>query len=160
MFLVINSGSLKISNAEIIKTGDAITSDSKRSSYVSDDNDFYGINSVILVVGEESTAEITDCIITSDCSGANAVFSTACATTNVSNVQITTTGNSSRGVYATYEGIINADHIDITTSGSHCAPIATDRAVDMSLFQIRLCSVPVTEVPVFIPPERSLLIMS
>ena len=127
VFLVINGGSLKISNAEIVKTGDASTNDSQRSSDVSDDYNFYGINSVILVVGEDSSAEITDCTITSDCSGANAVFSTANGTANVSNVQITTTGNSSRGVYATYEGTINADHVDITTSGAHCAPIATDR---------------------------------
>ena len=127
VFLVINGGSLKISNAEIVKTGDASTNDSQRSSDVSDDYNFYGINSVILVVGEGSSAEITDCTITSDCSGANAVFSTAGATADVSNVQITTSGNSSRGVYATYEGTINADHVDITTSGAHCAPIATDR---------------------------------
>lgn len=127
VFLVINGGSLKISNAEIVKTGDASTNDSKRSSDVSDDYNFYGINSVILVVGEDSSAEITDCTITSDCSGANAVFATASGEANVSNVQISTTGNSSRGVYATYEGVINADHVDITTSGSHCAPIATDR---------------------------------
>ena len=127
VFLVINGGSLKISNAEITKTGDASTNDSQRSSDVSDDYNFYGINSVILVVGEGSSAEITDCIMTSDCSGANAVFATANGKADVSNVQITTTGNSSRGVYATYEGIINADHIDITTSGAHCAPIATDR---------------------------------
>lgn len=127
VFLVINGGSLKISNAEIVKTGDASTNDSQRTSDVSDDYNFYGINSVILVVGEDSSAEITDCTITSDCSGANAVFSTAGATANVNNVQITTTGNSSRGVYATYNGTINADNIDITTSGAHCAPIATDR---------------------------------
>ena len=127
VFLVINGGSLKISNAEIVKTGDASTNDSKRSSDVSDDYNFYGINSVILVVGEGSSAEITDCTVTSDCSGANAVFSTAGATVDVSNVKIATTGNSSRGVYATYEGTINADHVDITTSGAHCAPIATDR---------------------------------
>ena len=127
VFLVINGGSLKISGAEIVKTGDASTSDSKRSSDVSDDYNFYGINSVVLVVGEGSSAELTDCTITSDCSGANAVFSTAGATVDVSNVKISTTGNSSRGVYATYEGTINADHVDITTSGAHCAPIATDR---------------------------------
>ncbi len=127
VFLVINGGSLKISNAKIVKTGDASKSDSKRSSDVSDDYNFYGINSVILVVGEESSAQISDCIITSDCSGANAVFSTAGSNVNVNNVQITTTGNSSRGVYATYDGTINADHVDITTSGVHCAPIATDR---------------------------------
>ncbi len=127
VFLVINGGSLKISNAEIIKTGDASTNDSQRTSDVSEDYNFYGINSVILVVGEDSSAEITDCTVTSDCSGANAIFATAGATANVSNVQITTTGNSSRGVYATYNGTINAEHIDITTSGAHCAPIATDR---------------------------------
>ena len=127
VFLVINGGSLKISNAKIVKTGDASTNDSKRSSDVSDDYNFYGINSVILVVGEGSSAQISDCIITSDCSGANAVFSTAGAKADVNNVQITTTGNSSRGVYATYDGTINADHVDITTSGAHCAPIATDR---------------------------------
>ncbi len=127
VFLVINGGSLKISNAKIVKTGDASTNDSKRSSDVSDNYNFYGINSVILVVGEESSAQISNCIITSDCSGANAVFSTAGAKVNVDNVQITTTGNSSRGVYATYDGTINADHVDITTSGAHCAPIATDR---------------------------------
>ncbi|MBR1764347.1 MAG: hypothetical protein IJ746_03500 [Ruminococcus sp.] len=127
VFLVINGGSLKISNAEIVKTGDASTNDSQRSADVSDDYNFYGINSVILVVGEGSTAELTDCTITSDCSGANAVFATAGGEADVSNVQITTTGNSSRGVYATYEGVINADHVDITTGGAHCAPIATDR---------------------------------
>ena len=127
VFLVINGGSLKISGAKIEKTGNASKNDSKRSSDVSDDYNFYGINSVILVVGEESSAEISDCIITSDCSGANAVFSTACAKVSVNNVQVTTSGNSSRGVYATYGGTIDANHVDITTSGAHCAPIATDR---------------------------------
>ena len=127
VFLVINGGKLKLSNAEIIKSGNASQSDSKRSSDVSDDYNFYGINSIILVDGEESSAEITNCKLTSDCSGANAIFSTSGANVNVNNVIISTTGNSSRGVYATYNGTINADHTDITTTGAHCAPIATDR---------------------------------
>ncbi len=127
VFLVINGGSLTLANAEIIKTGDAGSNDSERTSDVSDDYNFYGINSIILVVGEDSSAEITDCTLTSDCSGANAVFATDSAVVNVSNIEITTTGNSSRGVYATYEGTVNADHVTITTSGAHCAPIATDR---------------------------------
>ncbi|MBR1382666.1 MAG: hypothetical protein IJ555_02455, partial [Ruminococcus sp.] len=91
------------------------------------DYNFYGMNSVILTVGEGSTAEITDCKITSECSGANAVFSTAGAEVTVENVSISTSGNSSRGVYATYGGSIIADRIGITTQGAHCAPIATDR---------------------------------
>lgn len=127
VFLVVNGGHLTLSNAEIVKTGDAGTNDSTRTSDVSDDYNFYGINSVILVVGEDSSAEIRDCTITSDCSGANAIFSTAGAEVTAENVEITTTGNSSRGVYATYEGVIDASHMSITTSGAHCAPIATDR---------------------------------
>ncbi len=127
VFLVINGGSLTLRNAEIIKNGDASTSDSTRTSDVSDDYNFYGINSVILVVGEDSSATITDCKITSDASGANAIFATDGATISVENVEISTTGNSSRGVYATYEGTIDANYLTITTTGSHCAPIATDR---------------------------------
>lgn len=127
VFLVINGGHLTISNAKITKTGDAGANDSTRTSDVSEDYNFYGINSVILVVGEDSSAELRDCVITSDCSGANAIFATAGANVSAENVEITTTGNSSRGVYATYEGVIEASHMSITTSGAHCAPIATDR---------------------------------
>ena len=127
VFLVINGGSLTLKNAAITKTGDASTNDSTRKSDVSDDYNFYGINSVILTVGEGSTATIENCTITSDCSGANAIFSLDEAKVEVSNVSISTTGNSSRGVYATYDGVITADHLDITTTGAHCAPVATDR---------------------------------
>ncbi len=127
VFLVINGGSLTISNAEITKAGDAGTNESTRTSDVSDDYNFYGINSVILVVGEESSATITNCIVNSDCSGANAIFSTDGAAVTAENVQIDTAGDSSRGVYATYEGSIEASHLTITTAGAHCAPIATDR---------------------------------
>ncbi|MCD7727254.1 MAG: hypothetical protein LUH57_02775 [Ruminococcus sp.] len=127
VFLVINGGSLEISNAVINKTGDASSNDSERTSDVSDDYNFYGLNSVILVVGEGSSAEIENCTINSESSGANAIFATESAEVDVENVEITTNGNSSRGVYATYEGEIEAEHLTITTSGAHCAPIATDR---------------------------------
>ena len=127
VFLVINGGSLILKNAALTKTGDAGKNDSTRKSDVSDDYNFYGINSVILTVGEGSKATIENCTIKSDCSGANAIFSLDEANVEVSNVSISTTGNSSRGVYATYGGTITADHLDITTTGAHCAPIATDR---------------------------------
>lgn len=127
VFLVINGGSLTLKDAAITKTGDASANDSTRKSDVSDDYNFYGINSVILTVGEGSTTTIENCTITSDCSGANAIFSLDEAKVEVSNVSISTTGNSSRGVYATYGGVITADHLDITTTGAHCAPVATDR---------------------------------
>lgn len=127
VFLVINGGSLTLTNAKINKTGDAGANDSTRTSDVSDDYNFYGMNSVILVVGEGSSATVKDCEITSDSSGANALFSTAGANVNVDNVSVSTTGNSARGVYATYEGTITAQNISIKTTGAHCAPIATDR---------------------------------
>jgi len=127
VFLVINGGSLTLTGAELTKTGDAGANDSTRTSDVSDDYNFYGINSVVLVVGEGSSAHISDCVITSDSSGANAVFATASASVTVENVSISTTGNSSRGVYATYGGVIDADRVTIETVGAHCAPVATDR---------------------------------
>ena len=127
VFLVINGGSLTLTGAELTKTGDAGANDSTRTSDVSDEYNFYGINSVVLVVGEGSSAHISDCVITSDCSGANAVFATASASVTVENVSISTTGNSSRGVYATYGGVIDADRVTIETVGAHCAPVATDR---------------------------------
>ncbi len=127
VFLVLNGGSLTLRNASVTKTGDAGENDSSRTSDVSDDYNFYGINSVILVVGETSKASIENSVISSDCSGANAIFSLDSAQIEVSCVEINTTGNSSRGVYATNGGTINADHISITTTGAHCAPIATDR---------------------------------
>lgn len=127
VFLVINGGCLTISNAKIEKSGNAGSSDSERSSDISDDYNFYGVNSVVLCVGENSSVNMTNCNITSESSGANAIFATAGANIQVDNLMIATSGNSSRGVYATYEGTIAADHLDITTSGAHCAPIATDR---------------------------------
>ncbi len=127
VFLVLNGGSLTLKNASITKTGDAGKNDSKRTSDVSDDYNFYGINSVILVVGENSKASIENCTVSSDCSGANAIFSLDSAVIDVNYAEINTTGNSSRGVYATNGGTINADHLSITTSGAHCAPVATDR---------------------------------
>ncbi len=127
VFLVINGGKLTLKNAVLKKTGMASKNDSTRTSDVSDDYNFYGLNSVVLVVGESSSADIQGCTIESDCSGANAVFSLDSSRIDVSNISIKTNGNSSRGVYATYGGIINADHLDITTTGAHCAPVATDR---------------------------------
>ncbi len=127
VFLVVNGGQLTISNAKINKSGDASTNDSKLTNDVSDDYNFYGLNSVVLVVGTGSSATITDTTITSESSGSNAIFALNGATIDVSNTEMTTTGNSSRGVYATYKGTVTADHVTITTSSAHCAPIATDR---------------------------------
>ncbi len=60
VFLVINGGCLTISNAKIEKSGDAGSSDSERSSDVSDDYNFYGVNSVVLCVGVNSCVYLTN----------------------------------------------------------------------------------------------------
>lgn len=127
VFLVINGGSLTISDATISKSGDSTTTDSTRTSDVSDDYNFYGLNSVVLVVGEESSATINDCVVTSDSEGSNAIFATDSGSVTINTIDITTTGNSSRGLDATYKGTITASDVNISTNGAHCAPIATDR---------------------------------
>lgn len=120
VFLVINGGSLTITNATITKSGDP--------AQASDDAyNFYGLNSAILVVGETSSVTIKNSTISTTSSGSNAIFSTLGATANANAVTITTTGNSARGLDATYAGKINAANMTITTQGAHCATIATDR---------------------------------
>lgn len=127
VFLVVNGGSLTISDSTIDKSGDASTSDSTRTQDVSDTYNFYGINSAIVVVGENSSASINGCKINTSSEGSNAVFSTNTATIDIDDLTITTSANSSRGLDATYEGVITAKNVNISTKGSHCAAIATDR---------------------------------
>lgn len=127
VFLVVNGGSLTITDASIKKSGDSTQSDSTRTSDVSDDYNFYGLNSVVLVVGEGSSATINGCEVNSTSEGSNAIFATDSGKIDIDTINITTTGNSSRGLDATYKGTITANNVNISTAGAHCAPIATDR---------------------------------
>lgn len=127
VFLVVNGGSLTISNATVTKSGDAITNSEQNSGDVSDDYNFYGLNSAIVVIGEGSTATISGTTITANSSGSNAVFSSLSAVVKVTDTTITTAGNSSRGLHATYAGTITGSDLTITTSGAHSAALATDR---------------------------------
>ena len=126
VFLVVNGGSLTIKDAAVIKTGDG-ESGSADAGGGSDDYNFYGLNSAIVCVGEDSTVNIEHCTVDTDAEGANAVFSTDGGTIEVSDLEINTLQNSSRGLYATYGGTITAEAVSITTQGAHCAPLATDR---------------------------------
>lgn len=128
VFLVINGGSLSIVGSSsnyvsITKTGSAAS-----NGQVSDDYNFYGINSAIVVAGSTSSATLSYVNINSSSNGSNAVVSTVNASVNISNSTITTTGSAgSRGLHATYSGSITADNVSITTSGASCASLATDR---------------------------------
>jgi len=90
---------------------------------------FYGLNSAVVAVGENSSIEMIGCEVTTNAEYANAVFSCDGATINITDgIKIRTEKGSSRGLYATCAGIVKADGVvDISTKGAHCAALATDR---------------------------------
>ncbi len=120
VILVKNAGELTLENAIVNKnSGDSSNTEN---------SEFYGINSGILVTSN-STAKITNTTITTNAKGSNAVFSTGTdSKIYISDSTITTTGSSSsRGLDATYGGYIEADNVIIKTQGGSCATLATDR---------------------------------
>ena len=127
VFLVVNGGSLTIKDAAVVKTGGGESGSADAGGGGSDDYNFYGLNSAIVCVGEDSTVNIEHCAVNTDAEGANAVFATDSGSIAVSDLEINTLQNSSRGLYATYGGTITADTVSIITQGAHCAPLATDR---------------------------------
>lgn len=116
--LVENGGTLKITNGKLQKSGDDTHGDNCN---------FYGINSILLAVGEKSTAYISNSALASDSEGSNAIFATDGATVYSEKNNITTTKGNSRGLDATYGGTIIADDMTIQTAGDHSASLATDR---------------------------------
>lgn len=122
VFLVVNGGTLTIQgDVNINKTGSA-DFDGR-----GDDYSFYGMNSAIVVIGENSSAVINGATITTDASGANAIVATGGSTVNVQKASITTARDGSRGLHATYGGTITADDAVIATQGASSAALATDR---------------------------------
>lgn len=118
--LVENGGNATIDGATVTKSG----GDSSNT----ENSEFYGVNSGILVT-KNSTATIKNATISTNAKGSNAVFSTGeDSKICISDSTITTTGSSSsRGLDATYGGYIEADNVNITTQGGSCATLATDR---------------------------------
>ena len=118
--LVSNEGNATISSATVNK--------SSGDSSNTENSEFYGVNSGILVQ-KNSTATIKNSKITTSAKGSNAVFSTGeNSKIYISDSTITTSGeSSSRGLDATYGGYIEADNVNITTLGGSCATLATDR---------------------------------
>lgn len=120
VFLVINGGQLTLTDSVLTKTGDCATEGS-------DDYNFYGLNSGIVVIGSGSSATLSNVTITTAASGANAVFASDEGSIEANTITISTTSDSSRGLDATYDGTIVAKGVNINTLGAHCACIATDR---------------------------------
>lgn len=128
VFLVINGGKLNIegtssSYVNINKSGSAAS-----NGQVSDDYNFYGINSGIVVSGSASSATISYANIVTSSNGSNAVVATNDAKVTITSSSISTTGSAgSRGLHTTYGGNIEASNTKIVTQGVSCASLANDR---------------------------------
>lgn len=116
--LVQNAGSLDASGLTLQKSGD--DTDGDRCN-------FYGVNSVLLSVGEGSLAKVSSSTISATSAGSNALFATDSATIYAKDDTIHTTADNSRGLDATYGGTIIGESLDVSTEGDHCAALATDR---------------------------------
>ena len=106
-----------ISNTLVTKTGDSS----------GDEADFYGENAAIFATNG-GTLTLSDMVVKTDGTHANAVFSYGEGTTvNIANSYIETSGNCSGGLMTTGGGTMNAENLTITTSGNSSAAIRSDR---------------------------------
>ncbi len=104
-------------NTLVTKTGEAD----------GDEADFYGENAAIFATNG-ATLDLSEMVIKTDGTHANAVFSYGEGTTvNISDSYIQTSGNCSGGLMTTGGGTMNANNLTITTSGNSSAAIRSDR---------------------------------
>ena len=113
-----NAGTLNITNGTLTKSGDDTDGDNCN---------FYGLNSILLSVGEGSLATVKDTTLSATSEGSNAIFATDSGTVYADGVTTNTSAGNSRGLDATYGGAIIANDVTATTEGDHCATVATDR---------------------------------
>ena len=105
------------SNIAVNKTGEAD----------GDEADFYGENAAIFATNG-ATLDLTEMLITTNGTHANAVFSYGEGTTvNISDSVIETSGNCSGGLMTTGGGKMNASNLTIHTTGNSSAAIRSDR---------------------------------
>lgn len=114
----VTNGKLNLIECNLSKSGDGSSGDN---------SSFYGNNSSVYCGGSNAVIYITDCTVTSESQGANAVFAYNGGTINVDGITIDNSKSVSRGLHATYGGIINATDVDITTRSETSSTIATDR---------------------------------
>lgn len=116
--LEISGEEASYSGIKVTKTGD---------SGEGDKADFYGDNAAVFAT-DGATLTLTNIIVDTDGTHANAVFSYGEGTTvNISDSVITTDGNCSGGLMTTGGGTMNADNLNIHTTGNSSAAIRSDR---------------------------------
>ena len=114
----VSGNTAEYSNIKVTKTGDSASGD---------EADFYGDNAAIFAT-DSATLTLTDIVVDTNGTHANAVFSYGSGTTvNISNSVITTSGNCSGGLMTTGGGTMNATNLDIHTTGNSSAAIRSDR---------------------------------
>ncbi len=113
-----NAGTLTLNKATLTKSGDDDNADN---------DNFYGVNSVLLAVNSGTKAYVGDSILSATSMGSNGIFATDSASVYANHTTINTTADNSRGLDATYSGIIIANKMTIATQGDHSAALATDR---------------------------------
>lgn len=113
-----NGGNLTLTDATLSKSG---------SDTNGDNCNFYGINSILLSVNDDSVIKVSDSALTADSTGSNGIFATDGATAYANNSTIVTSRSNSRGLDATYGGTVIGNLLAISTAGDHSAALATDR---------------------------------
>ncbi|MGN0070703.1 MAG: hypothetical protein ACI361_02550 [Atopobiaceae bacterium] len=126
------SSSAKDVNAALVENGGTLALDAATLEKSGDDTDgdacnFYGVNSILLAVGEGSTATVQRSTLSATSEGSNGIFATDGAKVLAYEDEIQTTAGNSRGLDATYGGEILGSALTISTEGDHCAALATDR---------------------------------
>jgi len=113
----VDGESKSYSNTAVNKSGDAD----------GDEADFYGENSAIFATNK-GTLDLSDMVISTNGTHANAVFSYGEGTTvNIKDSVIETSGNCSGGLMTTGGGTMNAENLNIHTTGNSSAAIRSDR---------------------------------
>lgn len=116
--LVKNGGTLTLEKSTLEKTG---------ASANDDNSNFYGLNSILLAMNQDSFAYLSNSQLTASDQGSNGLFATDNGTIYANDNTIATEADNSRGMDATYGGTIIANKTTISTKGDHSAALATDR---------------------------------
>ena len=116
--LVKNGGTLSLEKSTLEKAG---------ASANEDNSNFYGLNSILLAVNENSFAYLSNSQLTANDKGSNGLFATDSGTIYANDNTIATESDNSRGMDATYGGTIIANKTSVSTKGDHSAALATDR---------------------------------
>jgi len=122
MFLVVNGGSITIDGSTLTKSGEDVYAETV-------ENGFYGKNSMIVLVGENSRADIKNANFDIKSNGTSAVFAVEGANATVEDSNVTASGSYSAGFTAGDSSEITVNNTEINLGDdSEEASMMSDRA--------------------------------